>query len=253
LRILITNDDGIEAEGLKVLAHSLSEIGEVVIVAPDREQSATSHAITFHRPLRVEELGPRRWMVNGTSVDCVHLAVHKILDRRPDLVIAGINRGANLGWDVFYSGTVAGAREGMMLGIPSFAISLELRDNFPEKSPALDFQPSARFALRFIEFMKKNNLPARTFFNINVPGLSEDKILSPCFTCQGVRIYRGKIMEGTDPRGDRYYWIGGEVIGREPTGNSDIEAVEKCHISVTPFGLDITSRSALQGLSGLDL
>ncbi len=252
MQILITNDDGVEAEGLKALADSLSEIGDVAIVAPDREQSATSHAITFHRPLSVKELGPRRWMVTGTSVDCVHLAVHKLLDRRPDLVVSGINRGANLGWDVFYSGTVGGAREGMMLGIPSFAISLELRDEFPEETP-LDFQPSARFALRFIEFMKRNSLPARTFFNINVPGLPEDKILAPCFTCQGVRIYRGNILEGTDPRGDKCYWIGGEVIGREPLANSDIETVEKGHISVTPFGLDITYREALQGLSGLDL
>ncbi len=252
MKILLTNDDGIEGEGLRALAAELSDLGEVWIVAPDRERSASSHAITFRQPLWVEQKGPRSWAASGTSVDCVNLAVLRLLDSRPDLVISGINRGANLGWDVFYSGTVAGAREAVMLGIPGFAVSLDILEGPFDGTQGDHYLPAARFARRFIEFMTNNHLPARTYFNINVPGLPERELKPPCLTRQGVRIYRSEVTERTNDRGERYFWIGGEIIGRESLGDSDIEAVEKGHISVTPFGLDFTHQEAYERLCGID-
>jgi 5'-nucleotidase len=253
LKILLTNDDGIEAEGIRVLANTLSDLAEVSVVAPDRERSASSHSISFRQPLRVKEFGPKSWMVSGTAVDCLNVAIFKLLPQKPDLVISGINRGANLGWDVFYSGTVAGAREAVMLGMPSFAISLEIMGGVFDGTSGDHFQPAANFAQRFIEFMSQNHLPSRTYFNINIPGIPEKDLKGPLFTCQGVRIYRSEVTERTDHNGERCFWIGGEVIGREPMGNSDIEAVEKGHISITPFGLDFTQRDALEMLCRLEL
>jgi len=246
-RILLTNDDGISAPGLKALAEELEKEFEVEVVAPDRERSASSHSITFHKPVWVYEIKPRWKAVTGTSVDCVNLAVNKLLNPKPDLVIAGINRGANLGCDIFYSGTVAGAREAGILGLPAFAISIEVGKN---SEP--DYSYPARFARRFAKFVLENKFPHRLIFNVNFPALASEEIKGFKFTSQGIRVYHPKIWEREDPRGNKYYWLNGEVKGGRDIKGSDILAVEQGYISITPLGLDFTDYQVLSHLREID-
>jgi len=246
-RILLTNDDGISAPGLKALAEELEKEFEVEVVAPDRERSASSHSITFHKPVWVYEIKPRWKAVTGTSVDCVNLAVNKLLNPKPDLVIAGINRGANLGCDIFYSGTVAGAREAGILGLPAFAISVETGKN---SEP--DYSYPARFARRFAKFVLENKFPHRLIFNVNFPALASEEIKGFKFTSQGIRVYHPKIWEREDPRGNKYYWLNGEVKGGRDIKGSDILAVEQGYISITPLGLDFTDYQVLSHLREID-
>src|SRR4030042_6381203 len=165
-KILVTNDDGIHSKGILVLAKALREVGDVFVVAPDREESAIAHSITLHRPLRVEKIKKNYYAVDGTPADCVHLGVNVLLPDRPELIVAGINKGGNLGDDVTYSGTVSAAFEGTLLGIPSFAISIDARSHFK-------FHTAARFAVRVARYIAKTGLPKNTFLNINVPNVDE--------------------------------------------------------------------------------
>ncbi len=240
-RILVTNDDGIYAEGLRCLAESLEELGEVWIVAPDREQSASSHAITLHRPLRVTEVDERTFAVDGTPADCVNIAVNGLLKFRPDLVASGINRGGNLGDDVTYSGTVSAAMEATLLGIPAFSISLAGREN-------LNYTPAGQFARRLAEIVFRHGMPSEgVFLNVNVPPVSSvSEIKGVAFTVQGRRKYGEAIVEKVDPRGRKYYWIGGDELGFEYIENSDIVMVLRRYISVTPLHLDLTHRESLR-------
>src|SRR5262245_31361523 len=199
--ILVSNDDGIHSEGIAALADVLRTLGEVVIVAPDRERSAVSHSLTLHRPLRVEELGAGRYAVNGTPTDCVNLAINGILPRRPTLVVSGINKGANLGDDVTYSGTVSAAMEGTLLGVPAIAISLIGRTEF-------NFDGSAAFAARLASWVIERGLPADTLLNVNVPGTGNGvPVHGFALTRMGRRRYGDAIVEKVDPRGKKYYWI----------------------------------------------
>src|ERR1700704_4721519 len=194
--ILVTNDDGVHAPGLAALASALDELGDVYVVAPDREQSAVGHALTLHRPLRVTTIGERRFSVNGTPSDCVNLAVLGLLPERPILVAAGINHGSNLGDDVTYSGTVSAAMEGTLLGVPSIAVSLVEGDEFAE---------AARGARQGAMRVLVSGLPSMTLLNVNVPaGVPKGVRL----TRLGHRVYSGKIVEQADPRGRAHYWIG---------------------------------------------
>jgi len=244
MRILLTNDDGITASGLKALAEELQKEFEIEVVAPDRERSASSHSITFRQPLWVSEIMPHWRAVTGTSVDCVNLAVNGLLKNKPDLVVSGINRGANLGCDIFYSGTVAGAREAGILGIPAFAISVEYRID-----REIDYKPSARFAKRFIHFLKNNSdslmSNPRVIFNINLPGLPEEEIKGVRWTRQGIRIYQSQVWEREDPRGHKYYWLNGSACGGKPIEDSDIIALDQGYISITPLELDFTDQKLL--------
>ena len=233
--ILITNDDGIRAEGLNALERSLSGLGRVVTVAPENEQSATSHAITLDRPLRIKEYSEDRFSVTGTPTDCVLLAVHRILDARPALVVSGINHGPNMGEDVTYSGTVAAAIEGNILDIDSIAISITSwnPDSFEAAS-----RISRYLASRMLERESKGE---RFLWNVNIPPLPEKELRGLRVTKLGSRVYIDSIVKNTDPRGKDYFWIGGGEPGWNDDEKSDFSAVSGGYVSVTPLKVDMTA------------
>lgn len=244
MKILITNDDGILSEGITALANSLKTLGEVWLVAPDRERNAISHALTLHRPLRLNNLSTQHYAINGTPADCVNLGIHYLLREKPALVVSGINKGANLGNDINYSGTVAAAVEGALMGIPSFAISLEGEKNF-------SFEPAAHFALRLSRFILNKGLPPQTLLNVNVPDTEGRQITQYLLTRQDTQAQMNTIEEKTDPRGGRYYWIGRIHNGVEKetaNGKSDLEALRRKIISVTPLTIDRTHSSFFEDI-----
>lgn len=247
MNILVTNDDGIHAPGIRALAEALAQVGEVAVVAPDRERSAVSHALTLHHPLRAECLAPGRFSVDGTPTDCVNLGIHSLLEFHPDLVVSGINRGANLGDDVTYSGTVAAAMEATLMGIPAFAVSLACREEHA------DYSNAAAFAVRLAVKVLENGLPKDTFLNVNVPDLKEDLLREPLVTIQGKRRYEGTIVDKVDPRGRSYYWIGTADLDFHDIDGSDFAAISRGHISVTPLHLDLTNHRSIAMLKGWDL
>jgi len=237
--ILVTNDDGVHAVGLGALADALAPLGEVYVVAPDREQSAVGHALTLHRPLRVDRLGERRFAVNGTPSDCVNLGVLGLLPEPPVLVVSGINHGSNLGDDVTYSGTVSAAMEGTLLGIPSVAVS-----QVEGESGA--FEGAARIAGLVAARVLVEGLPAKTLLNVNVPN---GEIRGIRVTRLGHRVYREKVVQEMDPRGRPYYWIGTGPPEWREDGDSDIAAIHAGLASVTPVHLDLTHFGALARMS----
>lgn len=239
--ILITNDDGIQSEGLKALREVLSPLGSVVAVAPDREQSTTSHAITLHRPLRVQWVSDGFYAVDGTPADCVNLSINGILKTRPKILVSGINKGENLGDDVTYSGTVSAAIEGTLIGIPSIAISLVARENFK-------FEAAASFSRKIVSLVMKHGLPKDTLLNVNVPNLPKSEIKGVEVTRQGKRVYGDAIVEKVDPRGKKYYWIGGDILGHRHIPGSDFDAISRNKISVTPLKLDLTDYDTAEKL-----
>ncbi len=243
-KILVSNDDGIYSEGIRALAKALEKLGEVWVVAPDRERSAVSHALSMGRPLRKKQMkqwGPRCWAVNGTPTDCVLLGVKKILPEIPRLIVSGINKGENLGDDITYSGTVSAAIEGTILGIPSFAISLVARKAF-------DFTSAASFAARLARNILTEGLPRNTFLNVNVPrrvrGARSYKI-----TRLGKRIYGDSVQERVDSWGKKYYLIGGNLPGYADTEDSDFKAIAQNFISITPLHLDWTNYASIETLT----
>lgn len=243
LFILISNDDGVQARGLQTLARKIRSWADVIVVAPEHEQSAASHSLTLHRPLRIRRIQKDYYVVNGTPTDCVMLAVHQILDRRPDFIISGINRGANLGDDVHYSGTVSAAMEGAILNIPSVAVSLVVFGN-----DRCYYSSAAEVALRFLKRISCEKLTQRTIFNINVPNVPLKALKGTEVTVLGRRNYGGIIVEKTDPRGQQYYWIGGNEAGFYDIKNSDCVAVSQNRVSITPLKIDLTHRSLVKEL-----
>lgn len=247
MKILVTNDDGIHAPGITALAAALGAIGEVAVVAPDRERSAASHALTLHHPLRAEMIAPGRFAVDGTPTDCVNLGIHSLLDFHPDIVVSGINRGANIGDDVTYSGTVAAALEATLMGIPAFAISLVTKD------VDADYSVAAAYAARLALELSRQGLPRDTFLNVNVPGLAPHMLKSPLITIQGKRRYEGTIVDSVDPRGRSYYWIGTADLDFHDIDGTDFAAIKRGHISITPLHLDMTNHKALKALQSWTL
>ena len=243
--ILVCNDDGVHSEGLAALAAAVQPLGDVVVVAPDRERSAVSHSLTLHRPLRVEEVGAGRHAVNGTPTDCVNLAINGILPRRPALLVSGINKGANLGDDVTYSGTVSAAMEGTLLGVPSVAISAVGRGSFR-------FDAAAAFSARLAAWVLERGLPSDTLLNVNIPApLDGEPIRGFALTRMGRRRYGDAIIEKVDPRGKKYYWIGGDELAFEDAEGTDFHAVSHGLISVTPIHLDLTNYKSFDALRAL--
>ena len=240
VRILLTNDDGIHSDGLAMLEEALREVGDVYTVAPASEMSGASHSLTLSRPLRIRRVDERHWTVDGTPTDCVTLALHKILlgDARPDLCCSGINHGGNLGDDASYSGTVAGALEATVLGVPGLAFSLVAREQF-------DFTEAARFAVVVVRKVLEDPLTDGTFLNINVP---PGAVRGVRVTRQGVKNARPLITEHLDPRGKAYYWIGEEYFTSEHEDGTDFSAVRQGLISVTPMRADLTNYNALGSL-----
>jgi 5'-nucleotidase len=233
--ILATNDDGIHAPGLGALAEALAPLGDVYVVAPDREQSAVGHALTLHRPLRVDRLGERRFAVNGTPSDCVNLGVLGLLPEPPVLVVSGINHGSNLGDDVTYSGTVSAAMEGTLLGVPSMAVS-------QAEGEAAGFEGASRVAQLVAARVLVEGLPAKTLMNVNVP---RGELRGIRLTRLGHRVYREKVVEEVDPRGRPYFWIGAGPPEWQADEASDIAAIHAGFASVTPLHLDLTHFGAL--------
>jgi 5'-nucleotidase len=242
-RILVTNDDGVRSAGLHELARAVSRLGAVTIVAPHLEASAIGHALTLRRPLRVERIDEQVFEVDGTPTDCVNVAITHILGSAPDLVLSGINKGYNLGDDVTYSGTVAGAMEGALLGIPSIAVSLERNNG------TYDFGPAAAAAAQVAErLLAGSSFPARTFLNLNVPSGRPKGIR---VTVQARRNHVTVVSERMDPRGQAYYWIEEGQNDWEPHDRSDYQAVRDGFISLTPLQPDLTDYHALALLDEL--
>lgn len=233
MRILLTNDDGVHAPALEPLERELAALGEVTVVVPDRDQSATSHSLTLHRPLRIRQVRPNWHSVDGTPTDCVLIAYHGLLDERPDLVVSGINHGPNMGEDVFYSGTVAAAIEGAMQGAPAIAASLVTRE------PS-DFVAASRFVRRLAELAVGQGFGDKRVLNVNIPHRPWDEIRGVQLTRLGTRVYSDTLIEKQDPRGRPYYWIGGQDPVWETHEGTDFHAVHDGYISITPLALDLT-------------
>jgi 5'-nucleotidase len=238
--ILVTNDDGVHAPGLAALAAALEALGEVHVIAPDREQSAVGHALTLHRPLRVEQLGERRFAVNGTPSDCVNLGILGLLPEPPVLVVSGINHGSNLGDDVTYSGTVSAAMEGTLLGVASMAVSQA------EPEPG-GFEAAGEVARAVATRVLVEGLPRQTLLNVNVPSGKPQGIR---LARLGHRVYSAKAIREVDPRGRPYYWIGAGAPEWAEDEGTDIAAVHAGWAAVTPLHLDLTHHGALRGMAG---
>lgn len=230
--VLLTNDDGILDSGIQILRKSVEQVWDTIMVAPDREQSAASHALTLNRPLRVKRIDSTTMAVDGTPTDCVMLALNGLLDRKPDLVISGINKGANLGDDVIYSGTVAAAAESTVLAVPAIAVSLV----DPEKT---NLERSAEIILKIAKTVMNQHLPKGIFLNVNIPSRWTGKRYE--ITNLGTRSYRDIIVEKIDPRGKPYYWIGGQVGEWKGDDKCDFAAIERGNVSITPLHLDMTA------------
>jgi 5'-nucleotidase len=243
-KILVTNDDGVYSEGIRALADALRSLGEVTIVAPTQEASAIGHALTLRRPLRIEQLEPGIYAVDGTPTDCVNLAITTVFKGLPDFVASGINKGWNIGDDVTYSGTVAGALEGALLGVPGLAVSLRFTRG------EYDFAPAARAAASVAEWVFENGLPPRTFLNLNVP---KGEPRGSRLTTQGARNHVTSVIERHDPKGRAYYWIEEGESEWHADERSDYQAVRDGYVSITPLQPDLTAHGALSHLTALTL
>ncbi len=246
--ILISNDDGLNAEGLRSLESALKGLARVVVVAPDREQSASSHSLTLHRPLRVFRHSSTSFSVNGTPTDCITLAVHTILKKKPDLIVSGINRGANLCDDVHYSGTVSAAIEGALMGIPSIAVSLVVYGE-----DRAYFETASRFAARLSRRILRERMPLGFVLNVNVPNVPDNRIRGYQFTKLGKRNFGDVTVEKIDPRGRKYYWIAGNDKKFHDIPDSDGNAIKKKKVAITPLQVDLTHYALLEGMKNWKL
>lgn len=251
MKILLSNDDGVMAEGIKALTVELSKEHDVYVIAPDRERSAAGHSLTLHTPIRVEELeskfGAKRiWITSGTPGDCVKIGINAILaeDEKPDLIISGINHGPNLGTDILYSGTVSCAMEGAMMGYPSIAVSLASMSCEPEL-----FKNVAVFMSKFVHKVKEFPFPKKSILNINVPGLMPEDVAGIAITKLGGKMFTDEYDKRVDPRGKVYYWMAGELIKHCENDNSDINALRWNKISITPITFEMTLENVIPELT----
>lgn len=243
--ILLTNDDGIEAAGLRALLHVLKSLGRITIFAPDHNWSAAGHTKTMHKPLRVTPytLGDdvEAYTTTGAPSDCVALALMGILPQKPDLIVSGINHGANLGHDLTYSGTVAAAMEAVICGVPAVSASLDSNDSH-------DFAFAAQTTARVVRQVREQGLPSGTFLNVNVPSRPPQEINGLAITRLGRRVYRDVLVKRYDPRGHPYYWIGGDPPSGHQDEGTDIWAVAHGYVSITPIHLDMTAHDLIPEL-----
>jgi 5'-nucleotidase len=236
MKILISNDDGIDSPGIQALAKAVQRLGEVYVVAPHRERSTASHSLTLHKPVRIFSLGENQYATTGTPADCIYLGIREILKGKPDMILSGINAGANLGTDIHYSGTVAAAREGALMNIPSYAFSMV----DIHRSRAFQFEMAAEIAALLLEKNRTLTFPSHSLINVNIPNIDKKEIRGFRVSNQGFRFYAHEVLKRTDPRGKDYYWIGGPYVGFEKSDVSDCHAVEEGFVSVTPLTLDCT-------------
>jgi len=244
MHILCTNDDGYLARGIGVLASAARGLGSVTVVAPDREQSATSNSLTLHHPLRVRRSTDGALVVDGTPTDCVILAINELMEERPDICFSGINHGSNMGEDILYSGTVAGAMEATVIGIPAIAVSYA--GSAFEDLPAWEDVVSS--VLRGI--IEKDDFPADTLFNVNLPPIEPTQVKGVRVTSLGKRRYSDSLTKAVDPSGREYYWIGGGEVSWTGAEDSDFTAIREGYISVTPLHLDLTNYKLLEEIRG---
>lgn len=243
MNIMVTNDDGIHAAGIRALAEAMNELGTVTVVAPDRERSAVGHSLTVHTPLRIFELRKGWYAVDGTPTDCVNMGIHNMLPITPDLLVSGINHGANLGDAITYSGTVAAAMEANLMGIPAIAFSLATY------GPSEHFTDAAHIAVNVTRTVLAHGLPTDTYLNVNIPNSPRSSMLPPLITRQGKRSFIGKIIDKTDPRGRKYFWLGGEESHLNDEPGTDFHAISHGHVSITPLHIDLTNHKSLAILS----
>lgn len=252
MHILVTNDDGVYAPGLLALAKEMRVFGQVSILAPEHNWSASGHVKTMHRPLRVRETtladGTAAWTSDGAPSDCVALGLLGFIPEKIDLVVSGINPNANIGHDVTYSGTVTAAMEATIGGVAGIAFSLHAPEDF---QGTLDYSPAARVAHRIVEAINKNGQLASVLLNVNIPYLPDDQIKGIVVTRQGLRVYRDRLDRRLDPRGRPYYWIGGDSPTAIPDEGTDFSAIEQGYVSVTPLHLDLTDFNAFEALKGI--
>ena len=246
MELLISNDDGIDATGIRVLAQAMRGLGEVTIVAPDKNCSGASNSLTLHSPIRIKELEPGTYKVSGTPTDCVHVALTGLLTEDPDIVVSGINAGANLGDDVIYSGTVAAAMEGRFLGYPAVALSLVFADH----SQKHNYDTAGEAAVRLVRQLQRDPLPADTILNVNVPDCPWSEIRGFEVTRLGHRHRAEPVIKSTDPRGRDMYWIGPAGAEQDAGPGTDFDAVRRKFISVTPIHVDLTRYQALDQVAG---
>jgi len=241
MKILVSNDDGVQAPGIIALARALQTIADVVVVAPNRNRSGASNSLSLQNPIRVIQLENGFYSVEGTPTDCVHLAITGLLKEKPDMVVSGINAGGNLGDDVFYSGTVAAAMEGRLLGVPSLAVSLMEKHEH--------FEAAAQVAKNLVLAVIKNRLPAQTILNINIPDVPLNKIKGFDITRMGTRHRAEKMLRERDPRGQAIYWVGLPGPGQDAGLGTDFYAIEHDRVSITPLQLDLTHYQAFDSLA----
>ena len=243
MQILVTNDDGIHAPGIKVLAAELADLGQVIVIAPDRDRSAVSGALTLSVPLRVKTIQPNWFSVEGTPVDCVHLALNGLLPKLPDMIVSGINEGVNVGENVFYSGTVSAAMEGCYLGVASVAISLD-----KTKQDLMHYPSAAKVAKHFVQILKDRPL-SETVLNVNVPNVPFSELQGIDVVRLGRRDFPAKIEKMLDPRGKEIFWIGPSVGCQVTTAGTDFDAIQNSKVSVTPLNLDLTHHQKISQIS----
>jgi len=236
MKILVSNDDGYLATGINVLTDALSEIADVVVVAPDRNRSAASNSLTLHDPLRISRVAENRYRVNGTPSDCVHLALTGFLEEEPDLVVSGINHGANLGDDVIYSGTVAAATEGRFLGLPTIAVSLVGHRHF---------DTAARVATELVQRLENDPLPSEFIFNVNVPDRPYDELTGMRVARLGFRHKSEPVVKSQDPHGRTIFWVGPAGPGQDSGTGTDFDAIDNGAVAITPLKVDLTRHEAL--------
>jgi 5'-nucleotidase len=248
MRILITNDDGVQAEGIQALAAYLNKQHDVFVVAPERERSATGHGITMHKPLRVTEVKMRycektALAVSGTPADCVKLAVEELMEKPPDVIVSGINCGANMGTDILYSGTVSAAIEGTLNGFKSMAVSLDTENSFP------DFSSAVKFSAKLIEIYFQNKMPADTLLNVNIPDVPWEEVKGVQITSLSTRKYVDSVERRQDPRGRPYFWLAGHIDDQGCQPDSDAAALKNNFISISPVHFDLTNYEIIEEIS----
>lgn len=251
MRILLSNDDGVHAPGLKILYDELKKLGTVKVVAPLEEKSTTGHSLTLHKPLRLIPITKDFYGVNGSPADCIFLGLRQIMKSPPDIVVSGINRGANLGQDIYYSGTVSAAREACMLGIPSYAVSLNVAFKSPKGEAKLHYATAAKMLVKIIKEYQKKKFPKYTLLNVNVPDVPMSKIKGVVPARQGFRHYSGSVIKRVDHRGKDYFWVGGQYSGFAPEPDTDCAKVDQGYVSITPLKLDATDMAYLEEMKRL--
>lgn len=248
MRILLSNDDGVHAAGIRAMYQELKKLGQVWVVAPLEEKSTTGHSLTIHKPLRMIPMEKNFYGVSGSPADCVYIGIREVIGRMPDLVVSGINRGANLGQDVYYSGTVSAAREACILGIPAMAVSLSIDFSKAPPEHKIHYATAAKVAAKMIKHFGKLTLPPHTLLNLNVPDVPLARVKGIRLARQGFRYYSGSILRRRDHRGKDYYWVGGTYKGYRREAGTDCMALEERYASLTPIKLDSTDGTYLSAI-----